>query len=85
MFKIGKQKLGMYFSLFLSFFWEEYLYLCPITIGNNSKCQKMSPKGLDLGLQCQTPLKDLKFTVTVVTGPLSFKFSVNKAPQSKNQ
>ena len=29
-----------------------------------------------MGLQCQTPLQDLKFTDTVVTWPLSYKFSL---------
>ena len=30
----------------------------------------------DLGLQCQTPLKDLEFTVIVVTWSFSYKSSV---------
>ena len=29
-----------------------------------------------MGLQCQTPLKDLKFTDTVATWPLSYKLSL---------
>ena len=38
---------------------------------------KMTPKTRqDLGLHCQTPLKDLKFTVTVGAWPLSFNFSL---------